>query len=63
LEEFLTPKKGDFRKIMAIPKSYPTVEPESEIYKVTGRWTKYIAFNGTKMFDVDENRYYTMKDD
>ena len=48
---------------MAIPKSYPTVEPESEISKVTGRWTKYIAFNGTKVFDVDENRYVTMKDE
>jgi hypothetical protein len=48
---------------MAIPKSYPTSEPESEIYKVTGLWTKYVAFNGIKMFEVDENRYYTMKDD
>jgi len=42
----LTPKKGDFRKVMAIPKSSPTAQPIAEYYKVTGRWTKYIAFDG-----------------
>ena len=30
---------------------------------MSGRWTKYISFNGQKMFDVDENRYYKMKDE
>lgn len=29
LQEFLTPKKGDTRKLMSIPKSCPTSEPES----------------------------------
>jgi len=48
---------------MALPKSEPPSKPESEIYKVSGRWTKYIAFDGIKMFDVDENRYYTIKDE
>ena len=48
---------------MAIPKSCPTSEPESQLYKVSGRWTKHISFNGTKMFDVDENRYCMMKDE
>lgn len=38
---------------MAIPKSSPTMDPEKELFKVTGRWTKYLAFDGTKMFDVD----------
>jgi hypothetical protein len=47
---------------MAIPKSSPTAQPLCEYYKVTGRWTKYIAFDGEKMFDYYESRYYSMKD-
>ncbi len=47
---------------MAIPRSSPTVQPLYEYYKVTGRWTKYIVFDGEKMFDYYQNRYCTMKD-
>ena len=44
LKEFLTPKKNDMRKMMAIPKSLPPQEPISTHSKVHGRWTKHIYF-------------------
>jgi hypothetical protein len=31
---------------MAIPKECPKFDAINDVYKITGRWTKYLAFNG-----------------
>jgi hypothetical protein len=32
------------------------------LYKVHGRWNKYVMCGDEKVFDVDENRYFIATD-
>ena len=48
---------------MIIPKNAPNTEPIETYYKVWGRWTKYTYCGQEKVFDVDEDRYFPIKDE
>lgn len=46
-----------------MPKSEPSTDPLETIFKIHGRWNNYIYYNGEKVFDVNEDRYYPVSDE
>lgn len=45
-----------------IPKASPNAEAQKSIFKVMGRWNKYVMVGDEKIFDVNETRYYDISE-